>query len=88
MNSVITTSGITTIISSLQREKKCSKLNQKYLNIEIESWQSTLPQHKSHWQAQWTGILSHRQFKQSEASVSVHSTICFKIMHWFIISKQ
>lgn len=69
------------------KRKKCFKWNQKYLNAEIESWESTLPQHKSHWQTHWTGLLSHTQFKQSEASVFVHSTLCFKTMHWFVFSK-
>lgn len=30
---------------------------------------------------EWTEVLSHREFKQSEAPVSARSTICFKIMH-------
>lgn len=55
MNRVITTSGITVIISPFRRKKKCSQGYWKYSDAEIENRKSlrTFPQHKPYWQTHW-----------------------------------
>lgn len=84
MNRVITTSGITVIISPFRRKKKhVPKDTENTQMLKLRTEKVYVLSHSTNHTDRLTGpgVLSHTQFKQSQTSGFAHSATHLKIMH-------